>query len=119
MMSIITEDSCSSLVTFNNPVIETVNLVGRSNTKSSTLINGIDLNIQDGSSSNTIGRLSSSPLNKQGKWSCLEGKTKLGRGRWRRGVAEDTLGLGKLLVNIRYKSSRVTKCVTVLHEVIN
>jgi len=103
----------------NNPVVETVNLVSRSNSKRSTLINSINLYIKNGSSGDSIGRLSSSLLNEESERSSLESKTKLSRGGRRGGVGEDTLGLGELLVYIRDKSSRVTKSVTVSHVVVN
>ena len=65
------------LLFVDNPGIETVNFVSRSNTKWGTLINSINLNIQDGTSSNTIRTLSTCLFDQKSEWSSLEGQTKL------------------------------------------
>mmetsp|Transcript_3255 Transcript_3255/g.6095 ORF Transcript_3255/g.6095 Transcript_3255/m.6095 type:complete len:285 (-) Transcript_3255:175-1029(-) len=107
------------LILSNHPLIETINFIGRSNRKSSTLINSINLNIQYRSTRNSVRRLSSSLLHKKSERSSLKRKTKLRRRRRRGGVGKNALSLGKLLIHIGHKSSRITKGITISHVVVN
>mmetsp|Transcript_14119 Transcript_14119/g.39008 ORF Transcript_14119/g.39008 Transcript_14119/m.39008 type:complete len:350 (-) Transcript_14119:284-1333(-) len=99
--------------------VESVNFVGRSNADGCTLVDGVDLDIQDGSTRNTIRGLASSLFNKESKRSGFEGQSELGWASLRSGVRENTLLLGELLVDIRDKTTRVSECVTVFHEMVN
>mmetsp|Transcript_18777 Transcript_18777/g.24382 ORF Transcript_18777/g.24382 Transcript_18777/m.24382 type:complete len:390 (-) Transcript_18777:51-1220(-) len=103
----------------NDVLIKSINLVGRTKAKGGTLVYGVNLNVKDGSSSNSITSLSTSLLNKKTERSSLESQSQFGRRGRRSGVGEDTLVLCELLVYIRDKSSRVTKSVLVSHVVVN
>lgn len=68
-----TESNIINLILIHNKIIEPVNLIRRSNTQSTTLIDTGNLNIQNTTTSNPITSLTTSLLNQQTKRSSLKG----------------------------------------------
>merc|ERR1712232_1354806 len=99
--------------------VESLDFVGGSKAQRSTLVDTGDFNIQDRVSGHTIGSKTSGLFDKESERSGFERQSELGRGLFGGRVGENTLTLGELLVNIRDKTSRVSKSVSVVHEVVN
>lgn len=99
--------------------VESFHFLRTTDTEGGTLVDGIDLHVQDGPTGNTIGRLPTGLLYQHTKGCSLKGQTELGGAALRGGVTEHALSLGELLVHVGDETTGIPEGVTVLHIVID
>lgn len=106
------------LVDHADHVIEPIHFLRTSNAQWGPLIDGSDLNVEDGSSCDTVGGFTSGLLDEEGEGGGFEGEAELCGGGFGGGVGEDALVLGELLVDVGDEASGVAEGVFVGHVVV-
>mmetsp|Transcript_5355 Transcript_5355/g.16214 ORF Transcript_5355/g.16214 Transcript_5355/m.16214 type:complete len:390 (-) Transcript_5355:140-1309(-) len=100
-------------------LVEAIDFVGGADAEGGTLVDGVDLHVEDGAAGDAVGRGAAGFLDEEAKGRSLEGEAQLrGRGGGG-GVGEDPLLLGELLVNVGDQAARVAKRVSLLHVVVD
>ena len=99
--------------------IESLHFIGGSHAHGSSLIHGMDGNIEDGPSGDPVGRETARFFYQQAKRSGFKGQSELGWTLFRRRIAKNTHSLGKLLIDVGYHASCISQRIAIHHVIVN
>ena len=101
-----------------NRLVEAFDFLGGADAERGALVNGVDLDVQNGAAGDAVRRLTTRLFDEQTERRGFEREAKLGRGFGGGRVGEHTLVLGELLVHIRDEAARVAERVAFVHVVV-